>query len=146
MICNSSKGFTLIELMIVVAIVGVLAAIAILAYQDYVARSQVTRAYIELAAYKSAVEEHLSKGRHIISNTDLGYSPSSVTVAASGDIANFLLDGSGSLEVTLGGNVSPLVSGTHISISRSTNGIWNCDIDESGAGAWKDVYMPSGCL
>ncbi|MFL9814628.1 pilin [Stutzerimonas sp. VN223-3] len=143
---NISKGFTLIELMIVVAIVGILAAIAIPVYQDYVARSQVTRAYIELSAYQSAVEEHLSRGRHIMSNTDLGYVPSDVTMAASGDIASFLFDGSGSLEVTIGGNVSSLVSGTHISISRSANGAWNCDIDESGAGAWKDFYMPSGCL
>jgi len=143
---KNSKGFTLIELMIVVTIVGILAAIAIPVYQDYVARSQVARAYIELAAYKSAVEEHLSKGRHFMSNSELGYAPSSVTVAASGNIASFLLDGSGSLRVTIGGNVSSLVSGAHISISRSVNGIWNCNIDESGAGAWKDFYMPSGCL
>ncbi len=143
---NNSKGFTLIELMIVVAIVGILAAIAIPVYQDYVARSQVTRAYTELAAYKSAVEEHLSRGRNVISNTDLGYVPSNVTAAASGDIANFLLDGSGSLGVTIGGNVSPVVSGAHISISRSAGGAWNCDIDESGAGAWKDFYMPAGCF
>jgi len=141
-----NKGFTLIELLIVIAIVAILATIATLLYQDYVAQSQVERAYIELATYKSAVEEHLSRGRHVMSNSELGYAPSNLTAAASGDIANFLLDGSGSLEVTLGGNASPLVSGTHISISRSTNGIWNCDIDESGAGAWKDVYMPSGCL
>lgn len=142
---NNSKGFTLIELMTVTAIVGILVAITIPAYQDYIARSQVTRAYIELAAYKSAVEEYLSRGRHVISNTDLGYAPSNLT-AASGDIANFLLDGSGSLEVTIGGNVSPLVSGAHIAISRSVNGNWNCDIDESGAGGWKDFYMPSSCL
>ncbi|WP_082636317.1 pilin [Stutzerimonas nitrititolerans] len=142
---KKNKGFTLIELMIVVAIIGILAAIAVPAYQDYVARSQVQRAYTELAAYKSPVEEHLSRGRHVISNADLGYTPSNVTATVSGNIATFLADSSGTLGVTIGGNVSPMVSGAHISISRSVDGIWSCDIDESGAGAWKIFYTPTGC-
>lgn len=143
---KNSKGFTLIELMIVIAIIGILAAIAIPAYQNYIARSQVQRAYAELAAYKAPIEEHLSKGRYAISNTDLGYVPSNVTATVPGNIANFLADGSGFLEVTIGGNVSSVVSGAHISILRSVDGTWNCDIDESGAGAWKDSYMPMGCF
>lgn len=141
-----SKGFTLIELMIVVAIVGVLAAVAIPVYQDYVARAQVHRAYAELAAYKTSVEERLTKGQYVISNTDLGYVASNVTAAVSGDIASFLSDGSGSLQVTIGGNVSSTVSGAQVSILRSADGVWSCDIDESGAGAWKGFYMPKGCF
>lgn len=142
---SCSRGFTLIELMIVVAIVGVLAAIAFPLYQDYVARTQVHRAYAEVSSYKSLVEERLAKGIHVVTNDELGYTQSNITTTAVVDIAAFLADGSGSLEVTVGGNASAVVAGTRVSIQRSSNGTWSCDVDESGAGAWKASYMPSGC-
>ena len=60
---NTQQGFTLIELMIVVAIIAILAAIAIPQYQNYVARSQMSRAMGEVGALKTAVEEARARPR-----------------------------------------------------------------------------------
>ena len=60
---NAQKGFTLIELMIVIAIIGILAAIAIPQYQNYIARSQVTRVMGEVTTVKTAIEDCLLNGK-----------------------------------------------------------------------------------
>lgn len=65
---KAQKGFTLIELMIVVAIIGILAAIAIPQYQDYTARTQVTRAVSEVSALKTAAESAILEGKEIVSS------------------------------------------------------------------------------
>ncbi len=57
---KNNQGFTLIELMIVVAIVGILAAVAIPAYQDYVARSQIAEAMLSVSAVKTGITEFFS--------------------------------------------------------------------------------------
>lgn len=60
---NAQKGFTLIELMIVVAIIGILAAIAIPAYQDYIARSQVSETFTMVDGAKTLVQTNLEQNR-----------------------------------------------------------------------------------
>ncbi|HEZ2411268.1 TPA: pilin [Neisseria meningitidis] len=71
------KGFTLIELMIVIAIVGILAAVALPAYQDYTARAQVSEAILLAEGQKSAVTEYyLNHGEWPKNNTSAGVASS----------------------------------------------------------------------
>ncbi len=82
-------GFTLIELMIVVAIIGILAAIAIPQYQTYIAKSQVTRVMGEVGAVKTAIDLCIADGKTIygngfaagIANCDPGATLSSIQTA-----------------------------------------------------------------
>lgn len=139
-----ANGFTLIEVMIVVAIVALLAAVAIPIYLQYVNRAQVVRAHAELSAYKAPMEEYLSRGQFVVSNVELGFVQSTITLPAP-NIASFNPDGSGALEVTLGGGVSSDISGARVVLTRTAAGDWSCLLDGSAASAWKPYYIPAGC-
>ncbi|MDG5499223.1 pilin [Marinobacter sp. BGYM27] len=146
---HAQKGFTLIELMIVVAIIGILAAIAIPQYQDYIARSQVTRVVGELSALKTSAEEQLMRGQTPSGDGDaVGFAGSDLLDETNGFDLDFSAGGgAGTITGTLGNNASAAVEGAQVILSREADGSWSCVIDESGApaGAWDNSYAPSGC-
>lgn len=145
---QAQKGFTLIELMIVVAIIGILAAIAIPQYQNYVARSQVSRVMNETAALKTAVEACINDGRLTVGaaagNCDPGATGSNLLAAATGTSAMVSgtpqtgqgtpsvtspLTATSVITATFGNNAAAiLVDGTASTLTwtRDANGSWVC--------------------
>jgi len=142
---QSQKGFTLIELMIVVAIIGILAVLAIPFYQSYVGKTQVNRVVSELGTYRTAYETNLSN-KAPINNTTLRYVPSSITTGSTGvEIATANADGSGHLQVTMGGNAQGGLAGVILRFERTAAGKWTCILDKSAATVWMASYAPKGC-
>jgi type IV pilus assembly protein PilA len=137
---KKQQGFTLIELMIVVAIIAILAAIALPAYQNYVAKSQSTAGLADIRGGVTAYEEGIQSGTKtgaIGPVTDIGLSAATprcaITATGNWDAAS-----GQAIICTLKGN--PNVATKKITLTRNATGQWVCTNNIGNTN-----YSPNNC-
>jgi type IV pilus assembly protein PilA len=141
---NAQQGFTLIELMIVVAIIGILAAIAIPAYQDYTIRAKVSEAVLAASPGKTAVAEfYMSQGSMPTDNAAAGFGQNIDTQYVNSVVYSRTDGDTAVLTVSikdLGGSTAADQNFTLTGTGRPEAVEWNCE-----AGDLATKYLPADC-
>lgn len=136
---KKQHGFTLIELMIVIAIIGILAAVAIPAYQDYVTRTKVSEGLSLASGAKTAVTETtLSDGIFPTSNGGAGLA--TAESISGNDVDSVSVGAGGVITVTYS---AANINGSTITLTPTTSAgsvVWTCR-----GGDLRDNYRPSNC-
>jgi len=161
MLKQVQKGFTLIELMIVVAIIGILAAVAIPAYQDYTVRAKVTEGLSLASGLKVTIADNASNGLNLDSNTP-GVGAAAAFTATRNVSGLAVANATGEITVTMnatsgGGTLilAPRSNGAALAGTATASTIppgpitWNCNAAGSTkggtAGSLLAKYSPAEC-
>ena len=139
---NSQQAFTLIELMIVVAIIGILASMAIPAYQTYTIRAQVAEGVNLVGPLQLAVAEYYAEfGAYPADNAASGLE---AAAEYAGKYVTSVAVNGANVEITYGGSANALLNGETVVFTASQNNgsvEWDC----SSGGVIPDLYLPSVC-
>ena len=149
MLKSAQKGFTLIELMIVVAIIGILAAIAIPAYQDYTIRAQVTEGLNLAGAAKAAIAEtYAQRGTWPANNVEAGLDATPTNI--SGKYVQSVNTTNGIITIMYGLQANNKVNGQTLiitpGISANSDVAWICGDHDTPVGVTASATPAAGTL